>query len=193
MRTYVFLFAASFICNVVKIRVKYSLNLLWLSPLLTENIRCEGHLKFFPSTQLFSQICFLRGTSGFLFFPMAAVFAEHLFYLVPRFNLKCQMKEEELSISRGQTEAATHSKREGWQMPSAGPGRWGRIELCPASASKGCGSRSFRMEAASTWNSCNLILEAGLIYSGEPRKDLVSKERVANTNINSQLHRSDCH
>jgi len=57
------------------------------------------------------------------------------------------MKVEELSISKGQTEAATSSKREGWQMSSAGPERWGKIELYPASASEACGLQSFHTEA----------------------------------------------
>lgn len=110
---------------------------------------------------------------------------------MPRFNLKCQIKTEEHSISRGQTQAATSSKREGWQMSSAGHGTWGRTEVYPASASKPYCLWRFHMGTASARNSCNFILEDGLsacllqlfIYSGELRKDAVSKERMANTNM----------
>lgn len=97
----------------------------------------------------------------------------------------------EHSISRGQTQAATSSKREGWQMSSAGHVTWGRTEVYPASASKAYCLWSFHMETASAWNSCNFVLEDGLsacllqlfIYSGQLRKDAISKERMANTNM----------
>lgn len=141
--------------------MKYSLNLLWLPTLITKNSRCEWLPKFLTSTQ----ICFLYGPFRFPFSPEASVFAEHLFYLVARFNLQCQMKMEELSISRGQREATTSSKGEGWQTSAAGPGRWCRTEPWPASASKGCSWWNFHTEPASTWNSCNIIFEDGLCLS----------------------------